>query len=89
MRGYVTLAVGDEKYYKLAVNLLKSYRLHTDETLPFAIVCDRENKYTKMFDKTVIIKNPSRTYVDKLEILNLDIFNENDVGVKSYIFLKL
>lgn len=29
MRGFVTLAVGDEKYYKLAANLLKSYKRST------------------------------------------------------------
>lgn len=28
LQGFVTIATGDEKYYKLAFNLLHSYKLH-------------------------------------------------------------
>ncbi len=45
MRGFVTLAVGHEKYYKLAANLLKSYKYNTAKSVPFAIIADRRNKY--------------------------------------------
>ena len=45
-KGFVTLAVGDERYYKLAFNLLLSYRYHNKSSIPFAIIADRKNKYT-------------------------------------------
>ena len=45
-RGFFTIATGNEKYYKYASYLLKSYRLHNRD-YPFAILCDREKEYTK------------------------------------------
>lgn len=76
-RGFVTLAVGDEKYYRLAANLLKSYRYHTNSTVPFAIIADRENEYTKLFDKTIILENPTYSYMDKIEMLNHPPYEDN------------
>lgn len=76
-RGFVTLAVGNEKYYKLAANLLKSYRFHIKEQYPFAIYCDRENEYTKLFDKVIILNNPTCTYLDKLMMFKKAAFDEN------------
>ena len=43
MTGFVTLAVGDDRYYKLAANLLQSYRLNGNCDAPFAIFADRMN----------------------------------------------
>ena len=40
--GFFTVATGDEHYYKIAANLLRSYRRFTPEPLPFAILADRE-----------------------------------------------
>ena len=65
-RGFVTIATGNEKYYRLAENLLRSYRLCTANDLPFAIICDRENEITRQFDRTVIMETPSGSYMDKL-----------------------
>lgn len=45
-RGFVTIATGKEEYYRLAHNLLLSYKYHTENPLPFALLCDRENEYT-------------------------------------------
>lgn len=73
-RGFVTMATGDEKYYKFAHNLLYSYRLHNKQ-IPFAIICDRENEYTKEFDDVVII-NASATYSDKFNVLIDSPYNE-------------
>ncbi|MBE6790832.1 MAG: hypothetical protein E7535_06555 [Ruminococcaceae bacterium] len=42
MRGFVTLATGNVKYYNMALNMLNSFRIHNPD-VPFAIVCDREN----------------------------------------------
>ena len=66
MRGFITLAVGEQKYYELARNLLKSYKFHTKDPMPFAIVCDRENEITRLFDIAVILENSSYSYMDKM-----------------------
>jgi hypothetical protein len=66
-RGFVTIATGKEHYYKIAYNLLCSYRLNAGR-YPFAIICDRENKYTAAFDKVVHISDPSHSYMDKLRL---------------------
>ncbi|MBQ7173299.1 MAG: hypothetical protein IJR88_04200 [Clostridia bacterium] len=68
-RGFVTIATGKEQYYKIAANLLKSYRFFAKEPLPFAIIADQENEYTRLFDKTIILKNPHYSYLDKIELL--------------------
>ena len=67
-RGFFTIATGNEKYYKFASNLLKSYRLHNSK-YPFAILCDRENEYTKDFDQIVILDNVKCNYQDKFRML--------------------
>ena len=67
-RGFFTIATGNEKYYKFASNLLKSYRLH-NSNYPFAILCDRENEYTKDFDQIVILDNVKCNYQDKFRML--------------------
>ena len=66
--GFFTVATGDEHYYKIAANLLRSYRQFSPEPLPFAILADRENAYTREFDKTVLLKDPTRSYLDKLSL---------------------
>lgn len=76
-KGFVTLAVGHERYYQLAANLLKSYKLRTKEHYPFALFADRHNKYTKLFDKVIILKTPSYSYNDKLQLLNHPPFTYN------------
>lgn len=76
-KGFVTLAVGHERYYKLAANLLKSYKLRTNEHYPFAIFADRQNEYTRMFDKVIILEQPSYSYNDKLQMLNNPPFTHN------------
>ncbi len=68
-RGFVTVATGDEIYYEIASNLLKSYRLRCGNTYKFAILCDRENEYTADFDDVVIINNARCNYTDKFRIL--------------------
>lgn len=66
--GFVTIATGDVRYYKLACNLLKSYRLNAKCQYPFAILAEKENEYTAQFDHTILIENPSRSYNDKLRL---------------------
>lgn len=77
-KGFVTLAVGNERYYQLAVNLLRSYKYFAkNKLMPFAIVADRKNKYTALFDDVIILQNPSKSYMDKLQILQMPPYNEN------------
>ena len=66
-KGFITIATGKEEYYALAQNLLRSYRRFCRETLPFAILADRENEYTAEFDDVIIFPDgASNSYLDKL-----------------------
>lgn len=85
-RGFVTVATGSEQYYRVAANLLKSYRFFTKEPLPFAILADQENEYTALFDDVIILENPQRSYMDKLFLLN-HIPYEETLFVESDILL--
>ncbi len=75
-RGFVTIATGNEKYYKLAENLLCSYRIYCTDGTPFTIICDRENEYTKGFDSAVLLKNFSGSYMDKLLLYRSSPYDE-------------
>ena len=65
-RGYVTVATGNELYYKMAANLLRSYRGRGAGRYPFAIICDRKNEYTELFDEVVVQQEYRGSTVDKL-----------------------
>lgn len=67
-QGFITIATGDEQYYKIAVNLLRSYRLFSAQPLPFAILADRENAFTAEFDDVRILDPAHRNYLDKLDM---------------------
>lgn len=67
-RGFVTIATGEYRYYEIAENLLLSYRMHTSNPCPFAIIADRENDITSKFDDVIIIDKPSGSYNDKLRL---------------------
>lgn len=76
MKGFVTVATGKERYYKMAHNLLLSYRYHAKTKTPFAILCDRENEWTADFDRVIIIDSPCFSFMDKLRIFDLSPFKE-------------
>ena len=76
-RGFITVATGRREYYVLAHNLLLSYRFHTKDPLPFAILCDRENTLTRDFDDVVVIDSPKRSFTDKFCILDLSPYDES------------
>ena len=46
------------------------------QPMKFALVCDRENKYTEEFDEVIIIDNPARSYMDKLRLYEVMPFDE-------------
>ena len=68
-RGFITIATGNEKYYRLAQNLLLSYKLFCDHPMPFAIMCDRENDITAQFDQVVLLEHPLNAFWDKFALL--------------------
>lgn len=68
-KGFITVATGKEDYYKLARNLLHSYRFFCTSPLPFAILADRENEYTSEFDDVLLfMAGANHSYLDKLEL---------------------
>lgn len=68
-KGFITIATGNEEYYCLARNLLHSYHYFCKQPLPFAILCDRENKYADEFDDVILFENgASNSYLDKLSL---------------------
>lgn len=76
-RGFVTIATGDDRYYRMARNLLRSYRLNCKDLMPFAIIADRDNDYTREFDDVVIIDKPTNSWMDKLRLLDSCPYDEN------------
>lgn len=69
MQGFVTIATGDEQYFRLASNLLKSYRLSTQNPKPFCILTDKQNCYTDLFDDVIVVENVTRSFLDKLQLV--------------------
>lgn len=68
-KGFITVATGSEEYYRLASNLLHSYHRFCQKPLPFAILCDRENKYTAEFDDVAVFAlGATNSYLDKLSL---------------------
>lgn len=65
-RGLVTVATGSDHYYKMAADLLLSYRGRGEGKYPFALICDRENEYTALFDDVILVQEFRRSTVDKL-----------------------
>ena len=76
-KGFITIATGKEQYYKIARNLLRSYRYTTESPLPFAILCEEENEYTKEFDVVRVYPKATRSYLDKVEMFELLPFDIN------------
>ena len=93
-KGFVTIATGNDRYYEMAYNLCLSYKFFNNCEIPFAIICDRENDYTKIFDKVILISKPFCSFMDKLSLPSIDVYDETifidaDVlvyGDISYLF---
>lgn len=68
-KGFITVATGKEEYYRLARNLLHSYRYFCKEPLPFAVLTDQENVLTAEFDDVILFPNgAANSYLDKLSL---------------------
>ena len=69
VKGFITIATGKEEYYKIALNLLRSYRMFCKTPLPFAVLSDRENECTEEFDDVIIFpEGATNSYLDKLSL---------------------
>lgn len=75
-KGFITIATGRDEYYVLAHNLLMSYRFHSRSSVPFGIICDRQNEYTADFDTVILLDDPKCSYFDKLRLPELAPFDE-------------
>lgn len=90
-RGFITVATGSEHYFNLAENLIKSYRLfNKNSRFPFAVITEKENLHTDLFDDVIIVENATHSYLDKfLMHKNLpydeNIFIESDMLIYSNI----
>lgn len=76
-KGFVSIATGDDRYYRMARNLLRSYRQNCSQPVPFAIIADKKNKYTEEFDDVVILDHPTNTWMDKMRLLDSCPYDEN------------
>lgn len=66
IKGFVTVATGDEKYYALAANLYLSYKRAGEGKYPFALICDRKNEFSEFFDDVILVEDIRKSTVDKL-----------------------
>lgn len=75
-RGFITIATGNLYYYKLAANLLLSYRYHSKNPLPFAVLAEEENEYTALFDDVLIVSDSCHSFMDKFKLLKMCPYQE-------------
>lgn len=75
-RGFITIATGKRHYYEIAANLVKSYRLFSDNPLPFAIIAEEKNEYTELFDDVIITVESTHSFMDKFLLLKLCPYDE-------------
>lgn len=73
-KGFVTVATG-KYYYWLAENLVMSYRLFSDDGIPFYLITDKPGKEyfskgwrKKLFDGFVVLEKPHYSYMDKMMV---------------------
>lgn len=75
-RGFITIATGKRQYYKIAANLVQSYRYFSSSPLPFAIIAEEENEYTALFDDVIITNESTHSFLDKFLLLKLCPYDE-------------
>lgn len=75
-RGFITIATGDKKYHDMAKTLVKSYKLTSKEPVRFAVITDDANDKFVEFDDVVVIKDATRSYMDKIDIMRYSPYDE-------------
>ena len=87
-RGFLTIATGNERYYKMALALLHSYRLHASDDTPFGLLCDREWELTQEFDDVVVMEHCHSSYMDKLQLAQYSPYEETIFIDADALFLQ-
>lgn len=83
-KGFITVATGNEEYYRLARNLLHSYHYFCEQPLPFAVLTDQKNEWTEEFDDVILFRDKAaNSYLDKLSLgdylpYDINIFIDSD-----------
>lgn len=89
LKGFVTVATGSEKYYKLAYNLCLSYKKRGKGKYPFALICDKKTEYADIFDEVIIVQDVRKSTIDKLLMryspYEKSIFIETDILILDSI----
>lgn len=75
-RGFITIATGKKQYYKIAANLVKSYRYFSKFPLPFTIIAEEQNEYTELFDDVIITSDSQHSFMDKFLLFKLSPYDE-------------
>lgn len=87
-RGFVTIAAGSSHYFRLARNLLRSYRRFGKEQLPFALICDKVCDEAREFDDVVVMDKAYRSYMDKLQLIRYSPYDETIFVDADSLFLQ-
>ena len=75
-KGFITIATGKEQYYRIAANLVKSYRAFSETPLPFAVITEERNQYTELFDDVILTGESTHSFMDKFLLLKLCPYEE-------------
>lgn len=75
-RGFITIATGDKKYHEMAKTLVKSYKLTSASPMRFGVITDDANDKFEEFDDVVLIKDATRSYMDKIDIMRYSPYDE-------------
>ncbi len=77
-KGFVTIATGNDSFIKLAIHLKQSYDFQGQSIkYPWAIITDKENKLLNIFDRIIILKDATQSYLDKIKMLSIPPWDEN------------
>lgn len=87
-RGFVTIATGSSHYFRLAQNLLHSYRLHAKNPVPFGLICDKNCPVAEEFDDVVIMEQAACSYMDKLQLIRYSPYDETIFIDADSLFLR-
>lgn len=75
-RGFITIATGDKKYHEMAKTLVRSYKLTSSSPVRFGVITDDANEKFEEFDDVVLIKDATRSYMDKIDIMRYSPYDE-------------
>ena len=75
-RGFITIATGNKKYHDMAKTLVKSYKLTSANPLRFGVITDDLTDKFEEFDDVIFVKDATRSYMDKIDIMRYSPYDE-------------